>query len=339
MTALTQYQRLEATGIWRKSAEAQRLDVIISIGESSLVITDINEKPLAHWSLAALAVTQSKDGSKLYHPDGDPGEILELGSNENEMAKAIEKLMKAVDRRRPKPGRLRIFSLASISIVILGLSIFWLPAALRDYTQKIIPEVREQEMGKAVFNEFISFVGAPCSRELGIIALDKFSSNLSLEEYSFYIVPSETIEAIHLPGKIIVVSKALVEDFDDPDVLAGHILAQIQREAKSNALDELMKQMNNIEIIQFLLGKSPDASTLRGFSKDWIIKKQVDIDLEILMNEFNKRAISALPYSYAIDVTGQSTQFMINSEKISQKVRKPSLDDSAWLALQTICGG
>ena len=31
MTALTQYQRLEATGIWRKSAEAQRLDVIISI--------------------------------------------------------------------------------------------------------------------------------------------------------------------------------------------------------------------------------------------------------------------------------------------------------------------
>lgn len=339
MTALTQYQRLEATGIWRKSAEAQRLDVIISIGESSLVITDINEKPLAHWSLAALAVIQSKDGNKLYHPDGDPGETLELGSNENEMAKAIEKLMKAVDRRRPKPGRLRIFSLASILIVILGLSIFWLPAALRDYTQKIIPEVREQEMGKAVFNEFISFVGAPCSRELGIIALDKFSSNLGLVEYSFYIVPSETIEAIHLPGKIIVISKALVEDFDDPDVVAGHILAQIQREAKSNALDELMKQMNNIEIIQFLLGKSPDASTLRGFSKDWIIKKQVDIDLEILMNEFNKRAISALPYSYAIDVTGQNTQIMINSEKISQKVRKPSLDDSAWLALQTICGG
>jgi hypothetical protein len=339
MTALTQYQRLEATGIWRKSAEAQRLDVIISIGESSLVITDINEKPLAHWSLAALAVVQSKDGNKLYHPDGDPGETLELGSNENEMAKAIEKVMKAVDRRRPKPGRLRIFSLASILIVILGLSIFWLPAALRDYTQKIIPEVREQEMGKAVFNEFISFVGAPCSRELGIIALDKFSSNLGLVEYSFYIVPSETIEAIHLPGKIIVISKALVEDFDDPDVVAGHILAQIQREAKSNALDELMKQMNNIEIIQFLLGKSPDASTLREFSKDWIIKKQLDIDLEILMNEFNKRAISALPYSYAIDVTGQNTQIMINSEKISQKVRKPSLDDSAWLALQTICGG
>ena len=339
MTALTQYQRLEATGIWRKSAEAQRLDVIISIGESSLVITDINEKPLAHWSLAALAVIQSKDGIKLYHPDGDPSETLELGSNENEMAEAIEKLMKAVDRRRPKPGRLRIFSLASILIIILGLSIFWLPAALRDYTQKIIPEVREKEMGKAVFNEFVSFVGAPCSRELGRIALDKFISNLGLIEYTFYVVPSETIEAIHLPGKIIVISKALVEDFDDPDVLAGYVLAQIQREAKSNALDELMKQMNNIEIIQFLFGRSPDFSTLRGFSKDWIMKKQITVDPKNLVTEFNKRAISALPYSYAIDVTGQSTQFMINSEQTSGNVKKPSLDDSAWLALQTICGG
>ena len=158
-------------------------------------------------------------------------------------------------------------------------------------------------------------------------------------EYTFYIVPSETIEAIHLPGKIIVISKALVEDFEDPDVLAGYVLAQIQREAKSNALDELMKQMNNIEIIQFLFGRSPDVSTLRGFSKDWIMKKQISVDPENLIKEFNKRAISALPYSYAIDVTGQSTQFMINSEQTSGNVKKPSLDDSAWLALQTICGG
>ena len=57
------------------------------------------------------------------------------------------------------------------------------------------------------------------------------------------------------------------------------------------------------------------------------------------MKEFNKRAISALPYSYAVDVTGQSTQSMINSEQTSGNVKKPSLDDSAWLALQTICGG
>ena len=60
----------------------------------------------------------------------------------------------------------------------------------------------------------------------------KFVSNLGFLEYNFYIVPSETINVLHLP-KIIVISKALVEDFDDPDVLAGYVLAQIQREVKS----------------------------------------------------------------------------------------------------------
>jgi len=79
MTALTQYQRLEATGIWRKSAEAQRIDVIISIGESSLVITDINEKPLAHWSLAALAVKQSKMGRSYIIQMGIPVKPLSWG--------------------------------------------------------------------------------------------------------------------------------------------------------------------------------------------------------------------------------------------------------------------
>jgi len=188
-------------------------------------------------------------------------------------------------------------------------------------------------------NEFISFVGAPCSRELGKMALEKFVSNLGFLEYTFYIVPGETINVLHLPGKIIVISKALVEDFDDPDVLAGYVLAQIQREAKSNALDELMRQMSNMEIIQFLFGKSPDAKTLRSFSKDWITKNKVSLDLESLMKEFNNREISSLPYSYAKDVTGKTTQFLINSEKTSEKARKPSLDDSSWLALQTICGG
>ena len=108
-------------------------------------------------------------------------------------------------------------------------------------------------------------------------------------------------------------------------MLAGYVLAQIQREAKSNALDELMKQMSNMEIIQFLFGKSPDAKTLRGFSKDWITKNKVSLDLDTLMKEFNNREISSLPYSYAKDVTGQTTQFLINSEKNQKK-----LENQVW---------
>ena len=63
---------------------------------------------------------------RLYHPDGDPSETLELGNNENEMAEAIEKLMRVVGRRRPKPGRLRI--IASINFTCnFGVKYFGFP--------------------------------------------------------------------------------------------------------------------------------------------------------------------------------------------------------------------
>ena len=35
MTALRKYARLEASGLWRSGADAQRRDVIVSIGDAS----------------------------------------------------------------------------------------------------------------------------------------------------------------------------------------------------------------------------------------------------------------------------------------------------------------
>ena len=54
MTALTQYQRLESSGLWREAPDAQRREVIVTFGDASIIITDKNERPLTHWSLAAL---------------------------------------------------------------------------------------------------------------------------------------------------------------------------------------------------------------------------------------------------------------------------------------------
>lgn len=54
MTALDKYQRIEALGLWRADNVSQRKDVLISIGETTLLISDMQEQPLAHWSLAAI---------------------------------------------------------------------------------------------------------------------------------------------------------------------------------------------------------------------------------------------------------------------------------------------
>ena len=53
-TVLEKYQRLEAEGVWRPDPDVQRRDVIVSIGEATLILSDLNENALTHWSLPAV---------------------------------------------------------------------------------------------------------------------------------------------------------------------------------------------------------------------------------------------------------------------------------------------
>ena len=54
VTALHRYQRLEAEGVWRATPDARRQEVIVVLGDATLVIHDRGERPLAHWSLPAV---------------------------------------------------------------------------------------------------------------------------------------------------------------------------------------------------------------------------------------------------------------------------------------------
>lgn len=90
MTALTKYDRLEATGLWRPDPEGQRREVIVSIGNATLIVTDMNDQAITHWSLAAVERANAGSTPAIYHPDGDAGETLELRQHESEMIDAIE---------------------------------------------------------------------------------------------------------------------------------------------------------------------------------------------------------------------------------------------------------
>ena len=117
-TALTDYARLESGGLWRPDPEAQRREVILSIGESTLTIADSNDTALAHWFLPAVERANPGKLPAVFYPDGDSGETLELAEDEAQMIEAIEKLRAAIDRGKPHPGRLRwLVSLAVVAAV------------------------------------------------------------------------------------------------------------------------------------------------------------------------------------------------------------------------------
>ena len=128
MTALTEYQRLESPGVWRAAPEDQLRDVIVSIGSATLMIYDMGDRPLAHWSLAALERKNPGKFPAIYAPGPDAPEELEIA--EETMLDAIETVRSAVARQRPRSGRLRLVLLASALLTVIGLATYWLPDAL-----------------------------------------------------------------------------------------------------------------------------------------------------------------------------------------------------------------
>ena len=148
MTALQKYQRIEATGLWRSTPQAQRREVIVSIGDATLVITDTKEQPLTHWSLAAVERANPGMLPATYHPDGDPDETLELGEDEAEMIGAIEELRQAINRGRPKPGRLRLTILGGVVACVAVFSVLWLPGAMRNHAVQVVPQAKRLDLGE-----------------------------------------------------------------------------------------------------------------------------------------------------------------------------------------------
>lgn len=97
MTALKEYQRLEAVGIWRENPKSQRHNVVVSLGDATIVVMDMQSRPLTHWSIPAVERANPGVLPAIYHPDGDPSETLEIAEDEIMMIEAIEKLRSAID--------------------------------------------------------------------------------------------------------------------------------------------------------------------------------------------------------------------------------------------------
>ncbi|WP_322866709.1 hypothetical protein U5922_011270 [Aquicoccus sp. G2-2] len=341
MTALSAYDRLEATGLWRATPDDQRREVIVSIGDATLTITDPADRALAHWSIPAIARANPGQRPAVFHPDGDSGETLELSDNEAEMIAAIEKLRSAVDRARPHPGRLRFLSLTLILAAIIALGVFWLPGALLDHTVAVVPQVKRQEIGETLLAKIRRVAGAPCNDSHGLSALTHLSSRLPSPTgpASLVVLRGGVAEATHLPGGIILLGRALFEDYEEPDVAAGYIIAEHLRSEIEDPLRHLLRQSGVIATLRLLTtGALPD-STLQSYSEALLTAPPAPLSDAALLAGFKAWSVRSTPYAYARDVTGETTLGLIEADPFAQQAPDPLISDADWLRLQNICGG
>lgn len=355
MTAIDKFERLEATGLWRSSPDAQRIEVYVSIGDTTLVIIDRKDNALAHWSLAAIAraspemranpLGHSEQDPTIYHPDGDPGETLELTADNTEMITAIETLRAAVARSRPHPGRLRLGAvLASVSAVV-ALGMVWLPHALVQHTISVVPMVKRAEIGADLLARIARITGTPCSAAQAdsdaAKALTKLGNRLPAPNgHNRLVVMRDGVPtSAHLPGGILLLDAELIEGFDAPDVVAGYIVAERLRVTLYDPLEKLLDYAGLAASFRLLTTGLLSEDSLQSYSEHLLGAPQVVLDEETLLAGFKAWSVRATPYAYALDQSGETTLSLIEADPFAGSAPDLVLDDSDWLRLQSICNG
>lgn len=337
MTALSKYARIEATALWRASPEDQRREVIVSIGDATLVICDLKDQALAHWSLAAVARANPGVLPALYHPDGDASETLEIGESESTMIEAIETLRREVERRRPRPGRLRLFGVITSVLVVLGLALFWLPGAMQDHTLRVVPKVKRASIGASLLKQIERVSGGACTNQRGRAALNKLGTRLSAG--TMVVLPAMTRASIHLPGGVIVLNKTIFEDYESPDVAAGYILSEVVRREQSDPLRDMLADMSLRENFRLLTTGELSDQALETYAEHLMSARDTPAPIEALLARFQSENLHSTPYAQALDITGETTLALIEGDPMAGKDTAPLINDADWLRLQNICGG
>lgn len=341
-TALRKYQRLEAAALWRPEPGAQRLDVIVSLGEATLTITDLRERVQAHWSIAAVARANPGAEPALYHPDADPGETLEIAEGETEMIAAIETLRSAIARQRPRPGRLRVAGMAASLLVVVLVLTLWLPGAAREHALRVVPEAKRDEIGQALLDHLYRVTGPPCRTPGGTGALAALERRLPAVSgrTRLVVVRSGVGAALPLPGGTILLNADLVEDHDTPDIVAGHILAAQLRAEARDPLDTLLANAGLREVLRLLATGRLGDDALRAHAEALLRDPPPPPPDAVLIAGFERLEVRATPYAYARDITGETVLGLIEADPFARDADLPPiLSDGDWLRLQGICGG
>ncbi|AGT09546.1 hypothetical protein [Paracoccus aminophilus] len=337
MTALNQYQRLEAVGTWRETPKSQRRDVIVSVGDATLVLTDPrSDIPLAHWSLPAVVRLNPGKRPALYSPGaGDVDEKLEV--EDDLMIAAIEKVHRAIDASRPNSGRMRASLLLSLGAVCLFAAVIWLPPAIVNHAAQVAPPAQRSEIGQMILGEIEQITGNACQRPAASAAARDFAERLLGPGHRVAVLPTKLDEAIRLPGPVTVIGSDLISGQHSPEVAAGYILAAEAIARRDDPLFTALRFAGPRAAFHLLTSGDLTRDALDGYGERLLKSPPAPADDERLLKLFEQAGVSSVPYARALDPTGEATLGLIEADPFRTALPAALLDDREWVALQQIC--
>lgn len=182
--------------------------------------------------------------------------------------------------------------------------------------------------------------GTPCDDPAGLTSLNVLSKRLfgQADDLRLTVVPSSLDGTLHLPGRRILVGRALTEDPEVPEVLAGYILAEVTRMAQEDPLRKLLKHAGTIETFRLLTTGMVGNASLKAFAEFTLTAPQREASQEALLANFKAAKVHSSPYGYALDTAGDLSLALIEADPFHGTNTPTVLSDANWVRVQNICG-
>ena len=135
----------------------------------------------------------------------------------------------------------------------------------------------------------------------------------------------------------MLIARKLIEDHDDPAVLAGFTIAAHTGAQAHDPLERMLNATGTWTAIQLLTSGQVAPGALDAYAKAVLVRAEPPADTDTLIDAFAAAHVPTRPYALAQDVTGETTLDLIEADPFHGVSTRPLITDGEWLALQGIC--
>lgn len=226
MTALDRYVRLEALGDWRERPDAMPREVVVALGKSTLLLKDLDERPLGHWAIAGVVRLRRQGPAVTYSMTVDGAETLTI--RDPAMTEAIAAVARPGLAPRGRRLRLPVVPLVGLALAAaLGVAA---ARVLPSEAARLVPPVRAAALGERMLADLAE---GGCARPEGDATVDILVRRLApANPPEVRLLPLATSAAL-LPGGTLVVDAAFATSAPPEEIaravgaaLAGDPLAE-----------------------------------------------------------------------------------------------------------------
>jgi hypothetical protein len=332
MTAIDKYLRLEALGLWRERAGAPPREVVVSFGRATLVLTDLDDRPLGHWALAGVAVVGRDGPATVYAMTPGGGETLTI--RDPEMVAAIAAVARPALGAAPRPSQPRRRLplgplLGAAALIAVG---FALPRGIAAGVARLMPPEQAAEYGDRMLIELIARQGPTCAGAAGEQALARLAERLVPTAPPRLRVMATGVPVAALPGPTVVLDREALRAAASPEEVAGWLALGLGRDPRA----ALARDAGMLADLRYLVVGTFDERALARATRGALEQPRPD-EAAAALAHLGRVGIDPGDFRARLDAAGVLAETG-SAPDAPGRAAAPALDPPDWRSLREICG-